>query len=174
MDRDKQRGFEFEKFLVERSPLRRFGYRRNPNKYKIDLVSVGLPSVEAKCECCEHAARDKDGKLINMCVQLFTKKWHGEREKNGPWKSIADGGSTAVYVVGEKRDGNWRIVFAGLALQLAQFCDSYLPGGRDHVPENLVFDKSQKITALVPLEQLGSINHGFPWVLKYIHDHKWW
>ena len=174
MDRDKRAGFEFEEYLVG-GPLRRFGYRRNPNKYKIDLVCVGLPSVEAKRECCGHSIRDSDGNLVNLAVQLFTKKRHGERERNGPWKSIKDAGNSAVYIVGEKRNGTWRIVFAGLAMQLAKFSESYMPGGIDHVPANLIIDKySQKITALVPFKDLKDINHGMAWVLKFIRDRQFW
>jgi hypothetical protein len=172
MDRDKRVGFEFEEYLVgSNGPLRPFGYKRNPNKFKIDLVSVGLPSVEAKRECCDYSKRDSDGNLVNMCVQLFTKKQRGKPERNGPWKSIrGHGGNRSVYIVGEKRSrGTWRIVFAGLAYQLAVTCESYMPGGRDHVASNLIFDKkSQKITALVPLASLESINHGMAWVLKYL------
>jgi hypothetical protein len=172
MDRDKRLGFEFEEYLVEKSPLRRFGYRRNPNKFKIDLVSTGLPSVEVKRECCQHSKRS-NGKLVNLCVQLFTKKWRGEPEMNGPWKAVKHGGNSALYIVGEARDGKWRIVFAGLALELARFCESYLPGGPDY-HKAFKTDASQKESVLVPLEDLKGINHGFPWVLNFINDRKFW
>ena len=176
MDRDKREGFEFEEYLVgSTGPLRRFGYRRNPNKFKIDLVSVGLPSVEVKRECCDSSKRDDDGRLVNLWVQLFTKKWHGEPERNGPWKAVKHGGNRALYIVGEKRRGKWSIVFAGLAFQLAQFCESYRPGGPDHHKARKTRgDTSQKLSALVALEDLKDINHGMKWVLGFIDEQKFW
>jgi hypothetical protein len=165
-------GFEFEEYLVN-GPLRRFNYRRNPNKFKIDLVSTGLPSVEVKRECCAHSKRVDNDKLVNLCVQLFTKKWSGDPERNGPWKAVKHGGNSALYIVGEKRDGKWEIVFAGLALQLAQFCKSYLPGGPNY-HKAFKTDTSQKESVLVPLEDLEDLNHGMTWVLNFINDRKFW
>ena len=158
-------GLEFEEWLANILP---YGYHKNPQKYAIDLIAAGMPSIEAKRECCHRAARTADHKLVNLTVQLFTKKQHGSRERNGPWKAVAQDKS-ALYVVGEKISSGFRIIFAGLALELAQECESYMPGGTDHVPQNLLVDKySQKIVALVPLERLEKINRGLDWVYEYL------
>ena len=164
-EEDLKLGLEFEKWLVDRLP---YGYHKNPQRYAIDLIAPGMPSIEVKRECCPRAPRTVDQRLVNLTVQLFTKKRHGALERNGPWKAVSQDKS-ALYIVGEGTSSSFRIVFAGLALELAAACESYMPGGCSHVPENLLIDKySQKIVALVPLDNLQHVNRGMDWVYSYL------
>ena len=76
-----------------------------------------------------------------------------------------------MYVVGEMYKGEFRVVFAGLAVQVMEVCETYRQEAQDYVdgkipaPWYLLVDKySQKITALVPLRKLQGINYGMDWI----------
>ena len=56
------RGLEFEQWLLD-NHFGQMGYTKNPNKYKIDLVQTGWPSIEAKREDAPRPYRLPDGSL---------------------------------------------------------------------------------------------------------------
>ena len=69
---DLARGLEFEQWLLD-THFGQMGYKKNPNKYKIDLVQTGWPSIEAKRENASRPERLPDGSLKNIAVQIFVK-----------------------------------------------------------------------------------------------------
>ena len=166
---DLQKGLELEQWLLA-NHFGRYGYSKNPDKYAIDLVKVGWPAVEAKRECSPLAKRLPNGQLKFITVQIFVKKTRGPRELSGPWKANKESPG-AMYVVGEMYKGEFRVVFAGLAVQVMEKCETYRQEAQDYVdgkaqkPWYLLTDRdSQKITALVPLRELQGINHGMDWI----------
>ena len=128
-------------------------------RFTIDLVHPELPSIEVKLEG-GNAPHDRDGNLRNVAVQLNTPHMNWTWERNGPWKAVAQD-PKAWYVVMEKVAGGYKEVFCGLAKELADHCEVYMPG-RERWKERYLLIKwrKQKVVALVPRRDLAPINRG--------------
>jgi len=173
VNRDLEKGLDFEQWLLKKW-FSELGYKKNSDRYGVDLTQPGYPAIEAKRESSKRATRLPNGLLKYITVQIFVKKDNGPRELSGPWKAVKQGVDT-MYIVGEKEAGSYYIVFSGMAYELAQHCD-YLRQeaidvleGRKARPWHLRFDRdSQKVFALVELSQIAHLNRGMPWILDVL------
>lgn len=156
--RNVRHGDEFERFLIDR--WRHLGYKKNRNKKGIDVVSDGMPSVEAKS--------DWTGRTKNICVQIYTV---GDVVRPaGPWRAYSeDPGS--LYVQGQKVDGKWTFPFVGLSTEMKARCEKYkrladAHKAKDLKPrfhKDLTFYDDEKVLAKVPRAYLEKVNRGISW-----------